>query len=377
MAESGRTTPASTPDTQELDELRERIDDADRSILEGLNERARLVREVGRLKGRTGTPVYEAGRERQIVERLERDNPGPFPDAGLAPVFREIISATRSLEESLTVAYLGPEGTFSHLAARRQFGEIVRLRALASIADVFASVERGKTDLGLVPIENTTEGIVTASFDAFAEHEVCVCGESLLPVSQHLLSRSGRLDEVRRVASHPQPLAQCRGWLDRNLPGVERVETASTAAAARLAVEDASVAAIGSAIAAEVYGLRGIEASIEDRSDNTTRFLLIARDAEPAPSGNDLTSVLFTLRQDEPGALHHLLEPFARYGVNLTSIQLRPIEGKSWEYLFFLDLEGHRSETRVADALAAASRVALSHRVLGSFPRARAEGGSD
>ena len=176
---------------------------------------------------------------------------------------------------------------------------------------------------------------MTATFDAFAEHEVCVCGESLLPVSQVLLSQSGRKGDVRRVASHPQPLAQCRGWLDRSLPNAERVETPSTAVAARQAVQDGAVAAIGSAIAAEVYGLRTIEASIEDRSENTTRFLLISRDAQPPPSGNDLTSVLFTLRQDEPGALHQLLEPFARYGVNLTSVQLRPMPGNSWESLFF------------------------------------------
>ncbi len=377
MPEVGRKTAARRSGGRELDELRERIDAVDRAILDALNERARLVQEVGSLKGRTGKPVYEAGREREIVARLERDNPGPFPGAGLAPVFREIISATRSLEEPLTVAYLGPEGTFSHLAARLVFGALVELRPLPSIGDVFAAVERGRTELAVVPVENTTEGVVTSTLDAFAAHDVCVCGESLLPVSHHLLSRSGRLDAVRRVASHPQPLAQCRGWLERNLPEAERVETPSTAAAARLAVQDADVAAIGSGIAAEVYGLRSIEACIEDRSDNTTRFLLIAREASPAPSGNDLTCVVFTLRQDEPGALHRLLEPFARFGVNLTSIQLRPMEGKSWEYLFFLDLEGHRSESRVAEALSAASGAALSHRVLGSFPRARPIGEGD
>jgi chorismate mutase/prephenate dehydratase len=374
MAESGRSTPDAKTPTPELDELRVRIDAVDRVILEALNRRAQLVREVGSLKGRSGAPVYEAGRERQIVEQLERENTGPFPHAGLGPVFREIISATRSLEEPLSVAYLGPEGTFSHLAARRQFGALVGLRALPSIADVFGAVERGKADLAVVPIENTTEGIVTSTFDALAQHDVRICGESLLPVSLVLLSRSGRLEDVRRVASHPQPLAQCRRWLERNLPDAERVETPSTALAARQALRDGDVAAIGSAIAAEVYGLRIVESSIEDRSDNTTRFLLIARDAEPAPSGRDLTSVLFTLRQDEPGALHQLLAPFARHGVNLTSIQLRPMQGRSWEYLFFLDLEGHCSEARVADALREASGVALSHRVLGSFPRARRDG---
>jgi chorismate mutase/prephenate dehydratase len=372
MSESGRSTRNPDPEARELEELRARIDAVDRAILEALNERARWVQEVGRLKGRTGAPVFEASRERDIVEGLARQSRGPFPDAGLGPVFREIISATRSLEEPLCVAYMGPEGTFSHLAARRRFGALTSLRALASIGEVFAAVERGKAELGVVPVENTIEGIVTATYDAFPEHRVSICGEILLAVSQNLLSRSGRLADVRRVASGPQPLAQCRGWLDRNLAGAERVETASTAAAARLAAGDASIAAIGSAIAAEVYGLRIVESAIEDRSDNTTRFLVISRDAEPAPSEHDLTSVLFTLRQDEPGALHHLLEPFARFGVNLTSIQLRPLKSKPWEYLFFLDVEGHRSQPEVRSALEGAAQVALSHRVLGSFPRAAA-----
>lgn len=372
MSEPGRPTRTQDPEARELEELRAQIDAVDRSILAALNERARFVQQVGRLKQRTGAPVFEPSREREIVERLSRESTGPFPDAGLGAVFREIISATRSLEEPLTVAYMGPEGTFSHLAARRRFGELARLRALPSIADVFAAVERGKVELGVVPVENTIEGIVTASYDAFPEHQVTVCGEILLPVSHNLLSRSGRLADVRRVASHPQPLAQCRGWLHRNLPGAERVETPSTAAAARLAAGEEGIAAIASAIAADVYGLRTIEAAIEDRSDNTTRFLLISRETEPAPSERDLTSVLFTLRQDEPGALHRLLEPFARFGVNLTAIQLRPLKSKPWEYLFFLDVEGHRSRPEVKGALAVAAQVALSHRVLGSFPRAAA-----
>jgi chorismate mutase/prephenate dehydratase len=373
LAEAERKTTPDHEENPELAALRERIDAVDRALLEALNQRAELVRQVGALKERTGASVYEPGREREIVSRLVHANAGPFPDVGLGPVFREIISATRSLEAPLSAAYLGPEGTFSHLAARRQLGAQARLQALPSIGDVFAAVARGKLDLGVVPIENTIEGIVTASYDALARHDVQICAEALLPVSLHLLSRSGERSDVRRVASHPQPLGQCRGWLDRHLADAERVETPSTAAAARLAAADGSVAAIASAIAAEVYGLRTVEAAIEDRAENTTRFLVIARDAWPAPSGSDLTSVVFTLRQDEPGALQRLLQPFARCGVNLTSLQLRPIKDKSWEYLFFLDVEGHRSEPAVGEALEAASAVALSHRILGSFPRARAE----
>jgi chorismate mutase/prephenate dehydratase len=359
------TKTSTAPEGEDVARLREQIDAVDRAILERLNERARLVLAIGRVKRERGAAVYEPSRERNIVEALAAANAGPFPREGLEPVFREIISATRSLEEPVAVAYLGPEGTFSHQAAREKFGALARL------------VEAGRVDLGIVPVENTTEGVVTQTFDSLAEFGVTICAEALLRVSHHLLSRSGRLEDVRRVASHPQPLAQCRRWLERNLPRAERVETASTAAAARLAAQDASVAAIASGVAAGAYGLETIEASIEDRRDNHTRFLIIGRREAP-PSGNDLTSVVFTIRRDEAGGLHRLIEPMARHGVNLTSIQLRPIQGKPWEYFFFIDLEGHRSEERVARALEEAAAVAHSSRVLGSFPRAgseRARGG--
>jgi chorismate mutase/prephenate dehydratase len=371
MAGSGqsrREKPGSAGDA-ELERLRERIDAIDAAILERLNERARVVQEVGRLKQDAGAAVYSAEREREIVERLRQANPGPFPNEGIEPVFREVISATRSLERVLRVAYLGPEGTFSHLAASGHFGRLAGLHAQVSIADVFRAVERGSADLGVVPVENTTDGVVTQTYDLLPGFEGTVCGELQQRISLSLLSRSGRLRDVGRVVSHPQPLAQCRGWLDRNLAGIPRVEAPSTSAAAGQAVEDPAVAAIASALAAEVYGLAVVESAIEDRRDNTTRFLLIGR-RSPAPSGNDLTSVVFTLRKDESGALHRLLAPFARCGVNLTSLQLRPLAGKPWEYLFFLDVEGHREEPRVAEALEAAAEVGNSHRVLGSYPRA-------
>jgi chorismate mutase/prephenate dehydratase len=358
--------PAAPP---ELARLRERIDAIDAAILAKLNERAEAVLEVGRLKGSAGLAVYEPAREQAIVGRLVATNPGPFPDRGIRPVFREIVSATRSLEEVLRVAYLGPQGTFSHLAALRHFGQLSECVPCATIRDVFSAVARGEAAVGIVPIENTSEGIVTPTYDCLAATELTLCGEVQLRISHHLLSRSGERGRVRRIASHPQPLAQCRRWLDRELPGAERVEVASTALAARLAAEDDAVAAIASAIAAEEYGLRTIEAAIEDRRDNTTRFLVIGRDA-PSPGGNDLTSAVFTLRRDESGALWRLLEPFARCGVNLTSIQIRPIEGKPWEYHFFLDAEGHAGEPRVREALQAAAAVSNSARVLGSFPRA-------
>jgi len=268
-------------------------------------------------------------------------------------------------------AFLGPEGTYSHLAAIRHFGVSSELLPTTTIGEVFAAVERGRAELGVVPVENTTEGVVTQTLDAFVGCELTICGEVLQRISHHLLSRSGRREDVRRVASIGQVLAQCRVWLERNLPGVERVETGSSAAAAHLAAEDTSVAAIGSALAATVYGLATIEAGIEDRSDNTTRFLLLGREP-PARSGRDLTSAVFTVSKAQSGALHRLLDPFAQCGVNLTSIQSRPMPGKPFEYLFFLDMEGHRDDPSVASALAEAAATAYSYRVLGSFPRAAA-----
>jgi chorismate mutase/prephenate dehydratase len=344
-----------------LDALREQIDAVDQVLLEALNQRAKLVLEVGRVKHGDGSAVYEPSRERRIVDGLTAANPGPFPDAGLAPVFREIISATRSLEDAVQVAYMGPEGTFSHQAALQHFGALGRLESVATIRDVFADVETGRSHLGIVPVENTTEGVVTQTLDCFAEFDVQICAESLLPVSLDLFSQSGQTGEVSRIASHPQPLAQSRRWREENLPGIPAIEAPSTAAAALLAVEDASVAAIGSSVAAEVNGLTTIASGIEDRRDNTTRFRVIGRD-RPSRSGKDLTSVVCTIRKDQPGALHRL-----------TSIHLRPIKGKPWEYLFFLDLEGHSDDPELAAALEATLSIALSTRVLGSFPRAEGD----
>ncbi|MBW2315993.1 MAG: prephenate dehydratase [Deltaproteobacteria bacterium] len=370
MSQQGQRNATLDPVSEgpELERLRAAIDAVDRQILEKLNERARLVEDVGRHKQSEAAPVYAAARERDIVERLRSSNDGPFPDAGLPHVFREIISATRSLERVVRVAFLGPEGSFAHLAARQQFGSLAELVPVPSIPDVYSAVERGKTDLGVVPIENTTEGVVTQSLDRCVESEVTICAEILLRISQCLMSRSGRLEDVRRVASHPQGLAQTREWLARHLPGIEQVETQSTARAAEWAASEPDVAAVTSEMAAEIFGLKIIERAIEDRRDNTTRFLVIG-ERPPAPSGQDLTSVVFTLRKAESGALHRLLDPFSRHGVNLASIQSRPLKGRPWEYLFFVDLEGHVAEERVQAALAEAADRVNSYKVLGSFPR--------
>ena len=377
MGEPGSQNPAaaSTSDADDssfktkLGELRDGIDGIDRRILAALNQRAALVVQVGELKQGSGAPVYNAARERDLADRLTEENPGPFPDAGVRPVFREIVSATRSLESRLCVAYLGPEGTFSHLAARETFGAQADYKAASTFAEVFSIVEQGEAQHAIVPVENTTEGVVTPTLDAMLASSVNISGETLVPISHHLMSSAPHLDRVRQVASHPQPLAQCRQWLDRHLPGVERVEMPSTSAAAELATRVPEVAAIGSALVADLRGLPILASSIEDQRDNTTRFLVIGGET-PAPSGNDLTSVAYTVRKGQSGALHKLLQPFATLGVNLTSIQARPMQGAPWEYVFFIDLEGHLEQPEVREAFEAAAAFANSHRVLGSFPRA-------
>lgn len=363
--------PAATSAAAEdgLAQLRDEIDAVDREILARLNQRARLVGEVGTVKRQSGTGVYRAARERDLINALAAENAGPFPSIAVPAVFREIISATYALEGEIRVAFLGPAGTFSHVAAREGFGAHASYRPTSTIGDVIEAVVRGEAEHGIVPVENTTEGPVTQTLDALIESEVPIIGERLLRISQHLVSRAAALSDVKRVASHPQPLAQCRGWLDRALPGVPRIETASTAAAALMALEDPETAAIGARMLADDGELQVLASSIEDRRDNTTRFLILGGEP-PGPSGTDLTSLAYTVRKAETGALFRLLEPFSEAGVNLTAIHARPLKGTPWEYVFFIDLEGHRNEERVQRACAAAGKLANSYRILGSFPRA-------
>ena len=370
MGKPGQSSPAapSADAASELGRLRERIDAIDDEILDRLNARARVVQEVGALKERVGGAVFSQARERDIVGRLAAASPGPFPEAGLAPVFREIISATRSLEEPVRVGYLGPEGTFSHVAAREQFGELAALRPQASLGDVFDAVERGKVELGVVPVENTTDGIVTQSYDRLPSFQGTLCGELLLRISHDLLSRSGRLEDVTRVVSHPQPLAQCREWLDANLSHAERHAVASNAKGARRAAKEEGSAAIAGMIAAEIYGIAPIATNIEDQPENTTRFLVIGHESV-ARSGDDKSSLLVSTH-NRSGALARLLEPLARHGVSMTRIESRPSRRGMWDYVFFIDIEGHTADETVAEALKELEGEAKLLRVLGSYPRA-------
>jgi len=350
-----------------ITDLRDRIDGIDDRIVDLLNERARVVLEVGRLKAGTNQEFHVPGRERQIYERLQGQNPGPFPNDALRSIYREVISACLSLESPMKVAFLGPKATFSHLATMQQFGLSAELVPLKSIPAVFEEVEKGKALYGVVPVENSTEGVVSHTLDMFVESNLKVTNEILLEVHHDLLSRTGRLEDIKKVYSHPQPIAQCRQWLDDNLPGVPLVDVASTAVAAQIVSDDYTAAAIASELAASLYDLKVVRSRIEDQVNNFTRFLVISRKACDR-SGNDKTSILFSVK-DEPGILCRMLEPFAKRGINLSKIESRPYKKKAWEYIFFLDLFGHFSDLDVAAALEELRECCQFLKILGSFPR--------
>lgn len=355
--------------TPTIQALRLRIDTIDDDILNLLNERSRIVLEVGRLKSGHNLDFHVPGRERQIYERLLSQNPGPFPNDALKIIYREIISACLALESPMKVAFLGPKATFSHLATMQQFGLSAELVPMKSIPAVFEEVEKGRALYGVVPVENSTEGVVSHTLDMLVESGLQIIAEIMLEVHHDLLSRTGRIEDVKKVYSHSQPLAQCRQWLDENLPGVPTVDVASTAVAAQIASDDYSSAAIASELAASIYDLKIVRSRIEDQVSNFTRFLTISRKGCER-SGNDKTSVLFAVK-DEPGILCRMLEPFAKRGINLSKIESRPFKKKAWEYIFFLDLYGHVSDPDVSVALDELKQCCQFLKILGSYPRSR------
>ena len=356
-------------DEKKLQDLRQEIDSLDDRILELLNQRAEVVIAVGKTKDDSQGVYYVPSREKAIFERLISKNDGPFPNEGIRRVFREIISASLSLEQPMKVAFLGPQATYTHVAAMRQFGLSAQLVPLKSIPSIFDEVSRGRASYGVVPVENSNEGVVTHTLDMFMSSDLKVIAEVLLPVSHDLLNLSGQLSDIRKVVSHPQAIGQCRDWLEENLPDIPLVDASSTANAAQLAAEDASVAAIASESAASFYGLRVVKHSIEDNPNNFTRFLVIGPEIQ-GPSGNDKTSVMFSVK-DKAGVLYHMLEPFSKRDINLAKIESRPMKGKAWEYIFFLDMVGHVEDSTIAEALEELKTHCQFLKVLGSYPKAK------
>ncbi len=362
-------------DQPTLESVRARIDAIDRELQRLLNERAECALTVARIKhaepGDQPPVFYRPEREAQILSRIKKENRGPLSDDDLARLFREIISCCLNLEQPLTIAYLGPAGTYTEAAALKQFGHFASTRALSSIDEVFREVESEGAHYGVVPVENSTEGMVNHTLDCFMESPVLVCAEVELPIHHALLvsARPGAGDEpIAEIVSHSQSLAQCRGWLDAHYPGIPRTPVNSNAEAARLASKKPGLAAIAGEVAAERYGLRILAARIEDHPDNKTRFLVIGRQ-RVGPSGHDKTSILVSTR-NEPGALYKVLEPFHSHGISLTRIETRPAKSGSWSYVFFIDFDGHQGEPRIQQVLADVGKVALEVRSLGSYPQA-------
>jgi len=373
-----------------LDELRSAINALDDELLRLLNDRAELALKIGRVKQENKHSIYDPGREDEIISRLTGVNrQGIFPNGPLRVILNEIMSACRSIQAEDTqapkeagatpapvkapgkVAFLGPEGTFSHEACIQNFGESVETAPKSSIREVFGAVERGEAGCGVVPIENSLEGAIGQTLDMLTETGLNISGEIKLSVRLCLMSRSGDQSAIKSVLSHPQPLGQCRKWLESNMKGVQVNDTASTTIAAETAKNNESAAAIASKRAAEKYGLKIIHECIEDNPNNFTRFFIISKD-RPKPTGSDKTSLLFSVK-DEPGALFNILKPFADSGINLTKIESRPSKKKAWEYLFFVDLLGHYDEKKVKDAVDELEKNCVFLKVLGSYPVA-AEG---
>ena len=365
--------PSGADEAVRLATVRDRIDAVDRQLRALLNERAAHSQAVARIKAEaktTDTPVYyRPEREAQILARLRRENEGPLPDAHIERLFREIISCCLSLEQPLTIAHLGPAGTYTEAAAVKQFGHFAKMRALPSVADVFREVEAGAAHYGVVAVENSTEGMVKHTLDCFITSPLRICAEVELPIHHALLLRHGDdAAALTEICAHEQALAQCRQWLEGHFPGLARRPVASNGEAARLAAETSGVAAIASEAAADRYGLAVHHANIEDQPNNKTRFFVIG-DQLVTPSGSDRTSIMVATR-NEPGALYKVLEPFHRHRISLTRIESRPSKVSSWSYVFFIDFEGHRDDAPIAQVLAELGRVATDLKNLGSYPRA-------
>jgi chorismate mutase/prephenate dehydratase len=363
---------AGPADSSSLEGLRGRIDEIDAAIQALISERARCAQRIGTLKGLKSTAeYYRPEREAQVLRGVvERNRQGPLRNEEMVRLFRELMSACLAQEEPLKVAYLGPEGTFTQSAVFKHFGHSVRALSVATIDEVFHEVESGLADFGVAPVENSTEGTVNHTLDMFLTSPLKICGEVELRIHQHLMGRMKEIGQIRRVCSHSQSFAQCRSWLAQYLPDAEKIVVSSNAEAARRARDEDGTAALAGEAAAEVYDLRILFSNVEDEADNTTRFLVIGRKLL-APSGQDKTSLLVSARGTEsPGVLLHLLDPLARHGINMTRIESRPSRRRKWDYVFFVDVDGHAEDPVMKQALAEVERQASLFRVLGGYPRA-------
>ncbi len=348
-----------------LKKLRRHIDTLDERIVGLLNARAKVSMDIARIKQGAGKSVYSPDREREVFKKIARLSKGPLKAKSLEPIYREVMSSSLALGESLTIAYLGPEATFTHLAALKRFGSQVNFLPCDSIDDVFLEVERENADYGVIPIENTIEGAVNHTLDMFMDSELKICAQIILDVSHNLLANCPK-DRIKTVYSIAQVFGQCRIWLQENLSGVEKVEVSSTTRAAQIAAKQKYSGCIASSLAAEIYHLKVITANIEDSPHNATRFFVIGESDVPR-TGHDKTSIMFSIK-DRVGALHDMLIPFKKRRINLTKIESRPSKKKAWDYYFFMDLQGHREEPKVQQALLELERNCRFLKVLGSYP---------
>ena len=356
---------------KELGKLRDQIDAMDQQIQKLINERAKCAQNVAHVKekyaGGEKIQFYRPEREAQVLRKVMDRNQGPIADEDMARLFREIMSVCLALEEPLRVAYLGPQGTFTQAAAVKHFGHSAECVGQVSISDVFREVEAGSFNYGVVPVENSTEGVVTHTLDSFVGSNLQISGEVALRIHHHFLSNSDQSD-IKKVYSHPQSLAQCRQWLDTNWPAIERIPVSSNAEAARLAAEEKGAAAIAGDAAAELYSVNVLANNIEDMPDNTTRFLIIGK-KQTESSGQDKTSIMVSSR-NEPGALYHVLEPFHKSGISLTRIETRPSRSGTWNYNFYIDFEGHVKSAAVDSVLKEVANAVSDLKILGSYPKA-------
>ncbi|MCX7047625.1 MAG: prephenate dehydratase [Candidatus Sumerlaeota bacterium] len=349
-----------------INKLRKRIDDLDNKLVKLLDQRARLALEVGEFKRHKGLTFFDPSRQKTVIQKAIERSTGDFPSSGIKTVFGEIMSHCLALERPIRIGFLGPEATFSHMAARKEFGSAHDFQPLSTTADVFTAVQNEWMDYGVAPIENSTGGIVYNTLDLFAEFELKVCSEIMMPIHIHLLSKEP-LRRIQRIYSHPQPFLQCEVWLRENLPNAERIEVDSTVRGVLMAKNEKNAAAIGSELASELYSLKIIARGVEDHKDNTTRFLVISH-SDGNRTGRDKTSIMFSA-PDKPGALFLLLKPFAERGINLTQIESRPTRKRAWEYMFFVDMLGHRDDPPIAQTLKVLRDECKFLKILGSYPR--------